>query len=241
MTPAEFLLVIIIVAAGSALQATLGFGLALVTGPLLVLLDRAYVPGPILVAGLVLTLSMAIRGRKLIDWSGLRPAIAGRVIGTIPAAWIIGVISVAAFDILFGVMVLAAVGVSLLHRNIQPTPRVVFGASIASGFMSTTSAIGGPALALVYQSRAGDELRATLAGLFVVGCLISLTALTLAGKFGPGDFLRSAVVSGGVVIGLLLAPPLVRFVDRRASLRPWILGLSTISATAVLIRGLLHL
>jgi len=228
---------LVIVAFASALQASIGFGLALVAAPLLALLDRAYVPGPLIAAGLGLCLAMAWRERGAIDTRGLPAAVSGRLLGVLPAGYVLSVASQSAFDLLFASLVLLGVGLSLLHTRIVPTPRAVFGASALSGLMGTITSIGGPPLALVYQSQSGPVLRATLAANFAVGCLLSLTTLAVIGLFGRSEVWLAATLLPGVVLGLLISRPLRGLLDRGAT-RPWVLGLSAISALAVLTRAL---
>jgi len=231
------LLAIAIVAVASAVQASIGFGLALVAAPLLVLLDRAYVPGPLIATGLALGVAMAWRERSAIDTAGVRAATLGRVIGVIPAGYALHVVSQAAFDVLFASLVLAAVGLSLLHPRVTPTPRAVLGASVVSGFMGTITSIGGPPIALVYQRSSGPALRATLALIFVIGSLISLVALASIGRFGPAELRASAPLLVGVALGVSISQPLLPLFDRGAT-RPLVLGLSAVSALAVLARAL---
>ena len=50
-------------ALGAMLQGSIGFGLNVVGAPLLVLIDTRFVPGPTLVAALVLTLLVGVRER----------------------------------------------------------------------------------------------------------------------------------------------------------------------------------
>ena len=57
----------LIMVAGSLLQASIGFGIALFVVPLLVLLNPAFVPGPMLFASLFLASLMALRGREAIE------------------------------------------------------------------------------------------------------------------------------------------------------------------------------
>ena len=231
------LIAIAIVAAGSALQASIGFGIALVAAPLLALLDRAYVPGPLIAVGFGLGVIMAWRERHAIDFAGVGAATAGRVVGVMPAGYALSVASKETFDLLFGALVLAAVGLSLLHPRVQPTPRVVFGAGVASGFMGTITAIGGPPMALVYQRAEGPTLRATLAVMFVIGSVISLLALAAIGRFGRAELVYAAPLFAGVVVGVGLSHPLLGLFDRGTT-RPLVLGLSAVSALAVLGRAL---
>lgn len=228
-----------IVAAAAALQASVGFGLALVAAPLLVLIDRHYVPGAVMGAGFCLGLVMALRERAAIDWGGVRAASAGRLLGALPAGVALGVASQAVFELLFSVLVLAAVGLSLLHPRVQPTPRAVLGAGVASGFIGTITSIGGPPLALVYQNARGPELRATLAAAFVVGSAISLATLAVVGRFGAGEALRALLLVPGVLLGVAASRRLLPVFDRGAT-RPLVLSLSAASALAVLVRVLLR-
>lgn len=221
----------------AALQASIGFGLALVAAPLLALLDRTYVPGPLMVSGLALSAIMALRERNAIDLAGLRAAAVGRVIGVIPAGYALSLVTQSAFDVLFASLVLAAVGLSLLRPAAHPTPRAVFGASILSGFMGTITAIGGPPMALVYQSAGGPTLRSTLAVIFVIGSIISVAALAVIGRFGIAEMVYAAPLLIGVAIGAAVSHPLLGIFDRGAT-RPLVLGLSAASAFAVLSRAL---
>jgi len=102
--------------------------------------------------------------------------------------------------------------------------------------MSTISSIGGPRVALVYQNAQGATLRANLSALFVMGCIISLSALALIGRFGVSDLGYSALLLIGVVIGERCSPPLKKLIDRQKA-RPYLLALCTISALVVLGRA----
>lgn len=240
ISAAHAILAVLAVALGTFVQAALGFGLALIAAPLLVLVDRDFVPGPLIAACLLLGLWMAWRERRAVDLGNLKAAVAGRVLGTPPAALLMGSLSAAAFDMLFASLVLLAVGISLVHPRIRPTPRAVFWAGAASGFMSTISSIGGPPMALVYQNAQGAVLRANLAVLFVMGCLVSLVALSLIGRFGLHELGRGMLLAAGLVLGVALSTPLRRYVDKR-EVRPLLLGLCFVSALLVLLRALLTL
>jgi uncharacterized membrane protein YfcA len=238
LTLSDALVAICIVTLGTAVQASVGFGLGLIAAPLLALIDPAFVPAPVLLVAVILATLMAYRERWAIDLRGLKMAIAGRLVGAAPAAVSVKLLSAAAFEALFGVLVLAAVGISLVRREIQPTPRAVFMAGIASAFMSTAAAIGGPPMALIYQNAQAQRLRATLAALFCIGCIISLVALALVGRVGADEVVRAGVLVPGIPLGLLMAGPVVRILDRNAT-KPLILTLSSLAALAVLGRALL--
>lgn len=234
----DIVLAIVVVALGTAIQASIGFGLAMIAAPVLLLIDRNLVPGPLIAAALILVSWLAWRDRHDIDYSHFRAAVLGRLVGTPPAALLIGTVSAATFDLVFGVLVLVAVAISLVHTDIRATPRNIFLAMIAAGFMSTISSIGGPPVALVYQNSHGRFLRANLSMLFIMGCTISLLALSIVGRFHLADLAYSGVLIIGVVIGVLCSGPLTRLIDRQTA-RPWLLGLCAVSAFLVLGRAFL--
>jgi hypothetical protein len=63
----ELILGTFIMAMGSALQASIGFGIALFVGPLLALVDPGFIPGPMILALLFLAGIMAARRQGAID------------------------------------------------------------------------------------------------------------------------------------------------------------------------------
>ena len=236
----ELGLAILVVIVGTIIQSSVGFGLALIAAPVLLLIDRHLVPGPLIAAALSQVVWMAYKDRHAINFSHFKAALFGRLIGTPPAAFLMGTMSVMVFDLLFAVLVLIAVAISLIHTSIRATPKNVFFATIASGFMSTISSIGGPPVALVYQNTSGSELRGNLAMLFAMGCVVSLTALTIIGRFGLQDLYYSLFLIIGVIVGVLCSGPFKRLIDKQSA-RPWLLGLCSLSAFMVLARAMLSL
>jgi uncharacterized membrane protein YfcA len=201
-------------AAGSFVQAGIGFGSLLLAAPLLVLVEPRFVPGPVLVPGLALGLLMAWRDRQ-----GIRPgevawAFAGRVPGSFVGALILATLSTGAFELLVGTTVVLGALLSVTGLRVRPTPPVLFGAGFVAGITGTTTSIGGPPIALVYQHHTGETLRGTLAGFFVMGSLLSMITLALVGRFGASDLLLGVALLPGTVAGYLISPPFVRWLDR---------------------------
>src|ERR1700738_3287592 len=83
LEPANIAIAVAIMAIGSALQASVGIGLALFVVPVLALVDQSFIPGPMLLAGGVLALLTAWRERTAIDVPALRSSLIGLAIGTI--------------------------------------------------------------------------------------------------------------------------------------------------------------
>jgi uncharacterized membrane protein YfcA len=240
LDPHQIALAILFMAAGTAVQASIGFGLAMVAAPLLYIVEPGLVPGPIIACALLLSIWVVYQEWHAVDNAHLWPAIAGRMIGSPLGAMVIGSLSAATFDIVFGMLVLAAVGMSLMHGNIQPNRKTVFFGTMASGFMGTISSIGGPPIAMVYQNRSGAALRGNLSLMFLIGTFISLVSLSVVGRFGLDDAANTGVLLVGVVIGVFCSVPLKRKLDKRTA-RPFLLGLCALSATSVLLQALYHL
>ncbi len=111
-------------------------------------------------------------------------AIIGRVPGTIIGGLLLLWIDQRALALWLGLSVLLAVGLSLANIVLKPTNKALFSAGFLSGFMGTSSSIGGPPMALVLQHQANDFIRANMAAFFVVSCLMSLSMLATVDRFG---------------------------------------------------------
>ena len=238
LTPAESLVACAAVAVGATIQGAAGFGVALIAVPVLLLIDTALIPGPLIAAGVLLALLIALRDRRSIDAAGLKLALVGRVAGTIPAALTVAVLSEEGFAIACGALVLAAVVLSLLGPKLRPTSLNVLLAGILSGFMGTASSIGGPPMALVYQRSSGAQLRGTLSAFLAIGGAMSLIALAAAGRCGGAELALGAVLFPGVLVGFAASSWATPIVDRGA-VRPLVLLLSSATAAVVLLRALL--
>lgn len=229
---------LLVMAFGTAVQAALGFGLALVAAPLLHLIDPVFVPGPVILCVWSLSLWVLWQEHHALDTGQLPLVISGRLLGAIMAAAVLGSVSAATFDLLFGILVLLAVLLSLLHPRIEATPRTVFFATFASGFMGTLSSIGGPPLALVYQNAAVSRLRANLALVFLVGASLSMLLLALVGRFGLRELGYGLWLQLGVLAGIAVSAPLRRRLQPD-KVRPLLLLLCTLAALVILGRAAL--
>lgn len=231
------LAVFLIMTAASAVHGSIGYGVNIMAGPLVVMFEPRLAPGPLLVAGFVLTLMVLLREGRHLDLRGLSWMLGGRVIGTIAATMALALLTGRATALVFGTLVLLAVWMSLTGRRFPPTSPVKFTAGILSGVMGTLAAIGGPPAALVYQDTHGSELRSTLSGFFVFGSLFSLAALVSIGKFGLPELSMSLGVLPGVLAGYLLSPLLIRSLDRNRT-RITVLTVSGLAGAVLIIQNL---
>jgi uncharacterized membrane protein YfcA len=236
MSAGELVLAALVVAGGSVVQGSVGFGLNLLAVPVLLLVDAALVPGPTLVAGLALSVLVAGREFGAMD-RRLGFAFLGLVPGAVAGALVLVTVPQSALNVLLGFLVLVAVALSAARWEPQIRATSLFGAGAASGFLSTAAAIGGPPMALLYARADAARLRSTLSGFFVVTAVLSLVILAVFGQFGAQDLRTSAALLPGVLVGFVLSGPLRRYVDR-GSARPVVLGLSGLAAVVAILEGL---
>jgi uncharacterized membrane protein YfcA len=228
-------LAILVMALGSAVQAAVGIGMALVVVPILALIDTQFIPGPMLFAGIALAAATAYRDRVAVDRVTLNLSFVGLGIGTVVGAVALKVISGPYLPKVFGGLILLAVVISIAGSKLSPTPRILLAGSTASGIMGTMVGIHGPAMALVFQNAEPLQARAILGALFTIAYAISVASLAVVGLFGTQEVMLGLALLPGVVIGYLAAPAISQFVDR-AVLRVAILTISSISAVSLLFR-----
>jgi uncharacterized membrane protein YfcA len=229
---------LIIIIIGSVVQGSLGIGLGFIAVPLLALLDPHYIPGPLLMAALLLTIMVSYREYKSIVFKEINWAVVGRIMGTVFGASTLALIPENKLAVLFGIMVLLAVALSLLGFRLPVSASNLVLTGILSGFMGTTSAIGGVPMALIYQDLQGPRLRGTLSAIFVVGTLISIISLTIIGRFGGREIILALEMIPGIVIGYFISNRTVKILDK-GYIRVAILCLAGLSGVIIFIRGII--
>lgn len=230
----QYLLAISVVAVGSMIQGSLGFGLGLVAAPALALIDQTFIPGPLLLVGVAVTLTVFIREHGAVDWGGMKWAIFGRIIGTIAGGWAVVAFSKNAVIVLTAVLVLLGVLMTSIGWKIQINRITLSTAGVISGIMGTLTSVGGPPMALVYQRETAQKLRATLAGFFLVGATFSLLTLVVSGGMSKHDFALGSLLLPGYLIGMIANRWASRFLDKGYS-RIAVLSFSTLSSIVLLL------
>lgn len=225
----------LVVYVGTTVQASLGIGLGMLSSPVLALADPDFIPVAIMISVIPLSGSVAWSEREHVDRHGAGLLLVGRIPGVIVGVLVVSSFSDTVLGLLVAVSVIAAVIVSAAGRKFVAGPGTLLVAGGASGFMGTTTGVGGPPVALTYQHNTPETMRATISAFFAIGAVMSLVALFLAGEVTRRPLELTAVLIPSVVLGLITAR---RIKDRLNAdvVRPAILVLCLLSATALLIR-----
>ncbi len=230
------LLASLVMFAGAFVQCSIGFGLAVVAAPILFLIDPGYVPGPIIATALLISLLNSLRFRSQLSLGRFVAAIVGRVPGCFLGIWVLTLISRDTLSILLGGSVLFAVVVSMTRFEFQANRTNLFWAGVASGFMGTSSSIGGPPVALVMQNDSAASIRANLSAYFVVSCLMSLALLGWAGLFGADEGRLTLTLLVPAALGFAVSTR-IPALDQRL-FKPVLLGLCTLSGSVVILSAI---
>jgi len=237
LTLLQWLAAALVIMAGTVVQGSIGFGVALLGAPLLYLVDPMLVPAPMIVVGMTVPLLVFLRERRHVDPHEVLRVLPGVAVGIVAAALVLRWVTSATLELLFGVLVLLAVGLSLGIRPPRPGWRTLFVAGGLAGFMSATTSIGGPPLALVFQERRGSHLRGTLSACFIPVGVLSLVALYWAGRLGPTQVTAGISLIPAVLVGFIISARTARALDR-GWLRGAVLGVSAVAAVMAIVRGL---
>lgn len=222
---------------GAMVQGSLGFGMNVVSVPVLALVVPKALPVTAIMLGIPVSIGMARYERQALDRPGVGWIIAGRVPGTVAGAVVVATVSTAVLQALAGVIVLVLVLASAVVPSLPVRSSTQVVAGVVSGVTGTAAGIGGPPLALLYQHHPGPTMRSTLAAAFVVGTSLSLVTLGIAGQVHLDQVLLGLGLAPVVLAGSVLGRRFHRFLER-GWLRPAVLVLSAITALSAVIHAL---
>lgn len=227
----------ITVAAG-LVQGTIGFGLAVVSVPVLSLLDRDLAPVPQLLVALPLALAMVWREWRHLDLSGVGWVLAGRLPGAALGVVLLKLVSDTALDVIIASLVLVGVAIVASGVVIRLTPFTKAMAGVASGTMGLVASIGGPALALLYRDVEGGRLRSSLNAIFSVGIIFSISVRSATGEISGNDIKVALLLLPAAFAGLWLSRFFTDQIEG-AKLKNGVLAISALAAAGLLLRTVL--
>ena len=233
-TPIEWVMIALTIVVGAAIQGSIGFGMGVFAVPILALIDPAFVPVPVLLASIVLSVAGFLRERTDTDFRGAARVLIGRVPGSVIGVILLTLVSTRALSIVIGVMVLTAVIAFARGWHIPVTPVSEVATGVVSGALGTSTAVGGPPVALLYSRNRGPAVRATLSAILMVGMTVNIIALGVGGFLTTESLLRAAVLTVPTLVGFGLSSWTKQHVDG-ALLRKGILIASGFSATTLLV------
>jgi uncharacterized membrane protein YfcA len=224
----------------SAVQGLVGLGLGLVSAPVVTLVAPSLMPQLLLWLAVIMPLVTLVREHHDIDWRGLAWAVPWRIPGTVVGVGLVTWVSTETIGLMVGTMVLVSVLLTVRAVEVPVNTRTLSAAGFLSGITGTTTSIGGPPFALLYQHRSPSQIRSTLALYFIAGAALSLTGLAVVGELTRSTFLLALVLVPALVAGFALSRLLARRVPAR-HIRSGVLLVCALSAVVVLVRSLLAL
>lgn len=219
------------------IQGSVGFGFAIVSVPLLSLIDPRLAPVPQLLVQIPLTLAIFLREREHADWAGVLFTTIGRVPGTLAGMGLLLIATQAQLDLTIGGIVLGAVLVLAMGRSIPRNRGSEFIAGAVSGAGAVVSAIGGPPVALLYKDESGPKVRATLSLIFAIGLVITLIGRAGSGEFNVLDLQLGGLALPATMLGFFLSRYATKWIEGDR-MRFAIMLISAISAIALIVRGI---
>jgi uncharacterized membrane protein YfcA len=233
-----FVVVALAIFFASAMQASIGFGMGMLAAPIVAIVDPGLVPGTLIMLAVVVSVLVLVRDRTALDLSGAGWALAGRLPGSVVGALLLVLLPERGLAILLALVVLGGVALTSFGWVPLPHRRNLVVAGAASGVLGTS--IGGPPMALVWQGNSGAELRSTMSCFFLVGSIISIAVLTVAGAVNSHTATLFAFLAPATVLGFLLSRVINRVLDRRR-LRITAIAVSAVGAIVLVVQQVLAL
>lgn len=230
------MLLSVLVCASAFVQGAVGIGFALIMAPIIGFIDASYLPVTVLILMLPLNFLVSWRERHWIDRRGASWITVGRFFGTFLGMAVLIALSVRQLEIAVGLLTVLAAVVALLSPPFAPRPSASLGVGLFTGVTETATGIGGPPLALLYQHAPGPILRSTVAACFLVGEIISLVILLIAGRIEWQQVTAALFLTPALLIGTVLSQRAHSRLNGPA-LRLAVLIFSIVSGLALMLKG----
>ena len=219
------------------MQSSIGFGMAVVAAPFIIFFTPELMPGALLVTSFSLpVVQLRARARATSPggpWAGR----SGRACSSPPSGWRRWPCSrVRAISVVTGLLILLTVAASVSALEVRATPLNSAVAGGIAGFSGTATSIGGPFLALVLQHERPARLRATLSAFFLVGAMMAVAGLGVAGEFTRHQLIAGVAWVPFIGVGYALAAPARARLDRDR-LRKAVLVFCVVASVSVIVRA----
>lgn len=237
MDLAAIAVIVTFTAIGATVHAAVGLGIGLVAGPVLIAVDPAFLPGPMIAATLLLAARHLVVDGRHADRGTVMRASFGVPVGLLLGLVIVAVADETAMRIVIGGAIVGASALLLVGATVTRTARtdVVGGAAFSLSLIA--AGIPGPAAAVAFSDLPPMSYRGTMGFLGVPIGLVSLLLLAAAGEYGTHEVGLTAWMLPGIVIGLLAGRRVRPYVDN-VWFRTAVLWLALLGGAAVVIRQL---
>lgn len=232
----DLVIALFVTAFAASVQSTAGIGFAIVSVPLLSLVDPRLAPVPQILVVLPMVISMAWRERHAIDLEGVGWILFGRFVGAGIGLALIKLATDTTLDVLIGLAVLTGVIILATGAKVRRTPVTQTAAGTAASVTSLVASMGGPPLALLYHDAKGETIRSSLATVFIFGVTLTIAIRAASGEISRTDIEVAAWLLPAMLVGLRLGRHLAGKLEG-APLRRVILGLSAAAAVGLLMRA----
>ncbi len=205
----EFIFIALILLIASYVQGFSGFGLAIISIPLLSLfMNIKHVIPLIALCGLLLNILLFIELRKHIIFKNLKTLYIGSLIGIPPGILFLMIADINILKIIVSVIILIFVGISLIKniniKRIKPLYGFLFG--LFSGFLGGAINTNGPPI-LIYQKmieQSKTEFKSSITGYFIVNSIIIVSFHFITGITNNFILLNFAHLFPIIILGYFL-------------------------------------
>lgn len=208
----QFLAIGLILAAGSLLQSSIGFGFGLLVMPLLLLLSDLSVSnaiGLMAAAGLLQAITSVYHLRNYADWKMLLPLTAVAAVSLLVGVWMLHYLEAVDKEVIRQIVgsIQMAILIVFFSWKMQPRERVhaLWGvlAAFLSGLVSGFVGMGGPFVVLWVMAHRWSNQKSRVTILAIIAAMVPFQVGFLAWQFGTQVLRFSAL--GLIFLPLVLA------------------------------------
>ena len=221
--------------AGAVVHASVGLGIGLVAGPALIAVDPGFLPGPVIMATLILTARHLIVDGPHADRGTVARAYLGVPFGLALGFVVVAVADEGAMRIVIGCAIVIAAVLLLLGVHVSRRARTDVLGGGAFSLSLIAAGIPGPAAAVAFHDLPPTRYRGTMGFLGIPVSIVSLALLAVAGEFGSHELGLTAWMIPGILVGLFAGRHVRPHLDN-AWFRPAVLWLALLGGAAVVIR-----
>ena len=217
-------------------QGATGLGFALISGPVVGMVAPRLLPVFLLIQMIPLNAYVTWRERHALDGEGTTWISLGRFAGTFGGLGVLFLVTEQQLGQLIGISTVLAVLLTLLAPSFEPGRTAFLAAGLVTGVTETSTGVGGPPLALVYQHRPAPVLRSTVAACFLIGEVISVVLLAITDSISRDQLRVAFFLLPAVIVGALLSRLVHHRLDGRV-MRYLVLGFALASGVVVTVQA----